>query len=142
MQSVDESFRGGLEQFNAREFFEAHETWEAIWLRAQEPEKTFLQSIIQVAAAFHHYRRGNAAGAQSLLNAGLTKMAQFPAFYLGLNLKSLRALLSEWAEAFARGEDLGVHRLPQLECAEAGMTQARQHPTRSSSRHSRKKRKT
>jgi hypothetical protein len=26
-----------------------------VWLVAEEPEKTFLQGLIQVAAAFHHF---------------------------------------------------------------------------------------
>jgi predicted metal-dependent hydrolase len=140
MQSADKSFRRGVEQFNAREFFEAHETWEEIWLRAPEPEKTFLQGIIQVAAAFHHYRRGNAAGAQSLLNAGRKKLEQFPALYRRLNLESLRAAAREWAEALASGEDPGTHLLPRLECADAAGAKAQRHTARLSRRRSRKKR--
>jgi predicted metal-dependent hydrolase len=64
-----EKFERGLEHFNARQFFEAHEVWEEVWLVEDEPEKTFLQGIIQIAAAFHHYRRGNSDGAETLLAA-------------------------------------------------------------------------
>src|SRR5690348_11981481 len=42
---------GGLRCFHSGAFFEAHEHWESVWLAAQEPEKTFLQGLIQVAAA-------------------------------------------------------------------------------------------
>lgn len=45
-------FEVGLAHFNAEKFFEAHEFWEEIWLVESEPEKTFLQGLIQVAAAF------------------------------------------------------------------------------------------
>src|SRR6266849_11099605 len=41
----------GLRCFNSGAFFEAHEHWESVWLAAQEPEKTFLQGLIQVAAS-------------------------------------------------------------------------------------------
>ena len=115
MQSVDEKFRRGCEQFNACEFFEAHETWEDIWLTAAEPEKTFLQGIIQVSAAFHHFRRGNRAGAQSLLNAGLRKLEQFPGEYRGLQLEALRATARTWTEMFAAGKEPGSHALPRIE---------------------------
>src|SRR5271163_2127749 len=71
----NDKFQRGLEHFNAREFFEAHEVWEEIWLVEDEPEKTFLQGIIQIAAAFHHYRRGNSDGAESLLAAGIVKIS-------------------------------------------------------------------
>jgi predicted metal-dependent hydrolase len=114
-QHDDKQFRRGIEQFNSRQFFEAHETWEEIWLHTPEPEKTFLQGIIQVAAAFHHYRRGNRAGTQSLLKAGLRKLDRFPGDYHGLKLETLRAGASRWAAALATGEDPGVAELPQIE---------------------------
>ena len=44
----------GLRCFHSGAFFEAHEHWESVWLAAQEPEKTFLQGLIQIAAAFYH----------------------------------------------------------------------------------------
>src|SRR3990172_6578623 len=72
------ALRRGIEQFNTGRVFDAHETWEEIWLRSPEPEKTFLQGIIQVAAAFHHYSRGNPRGARSLLEAALRRLARFP----------------------------------------------------------------
>ena len=51
----------GLRCYHAQEFFAAHEHWENEWLASQEPEKTFLQALIQVAAAFHHFRRWHGA---------------------------------------------------------------------------------
>jgi hypothetical protein len=97
-------FRQGVEQFNAEKFFEAHESWEAIWLHAPEPEKTFLQGITQVSAAFHHYSKGNNAGAKTLLERGLEKLAGFPADYRGLRLNKFREDAGSWLEIFARKE--------------------------------------
>ncbi len=92
--SDTEIFRRGLEHFNRREFFVAHEVWEEIWLKAAEPEKTFLQGLIQIAAGFHHYQRGNLAGAQSLTRAGLEKLErhsqQHPELDIGRLLSSVR----------------------------------------------------
>src|SRR5208283_5098512 len=61
----------GLRCFHSGAYFEAHEHWESVWLTAREPEKTFLQALIQVAASFHHFQRGNHAGTISLLRIGL-----------------------------------------------------------------------
>ena len=83
-------FQRGIELFNAGKFFEAHEAWEEIWLAANEPEKTFLQGLIQVAAAFHHRSRRNRKGMESLLEAGLARLAQFPDRYRGIALAKLR----------------------------------------------------
>ena len=63
----------GLRCFHAEAFFEAHEHWELIWLAAPEPEKTFLQGLIQVAASFHHFQRDNCAGTISLLRSALRR---------------------------------------------------------------------
>ncbi len=110
----EEKFQRGFEQFNAREFFAAHETWEEIWLAAPEPDKTFLQGIIQVAAAFHHYRRGNPAGTQSLLDGGLRKLSKFPADYRGLKLETLRSEARSWRDMLASGKDPGESALPKI----------------------------
>ncbi len=110
----EEKFRKGIDQFNAQAFFEAHETWEEIWLDAPEPEKTFLQGIIQVSAAFHHYRRGNPAGTRSLLAAGILKLSRFPKDHRGLDLGALRDAARCWMAALDAGEDPGPGELPQI----------------------------
>src|SRR5271165_4916491 len=109
-----EKFRRGVEQFNTRHFFEAHETWEEIWLASPEPERTFLQGIIQIAAAFHHYTRGNTQGARNLLKAGLGRLERFPAIHNQLALAALRAEARTWADMLTRGHDPGLARLPKI----------------------------
>lgn len=109
-----DAWRRGIEQFNRREFFACHESWEQIWLPAPEPDKTFLQGIIQVACAFHHELRGNRAGAESLLRRGLAKIEQFPADYRGIALGAVRATARRWSEAFARGDALPMEELPVI----------------------------
>jgi hypothetical protein len=37
----------GLRRYNTGEYFTAHEAWETVWLEAHEPDKTFLQGLIQ-----------------------------------------------------------------------------------------------
>jgi predicted metal-dependent hydrolase len=109
-----EKFRRGVEQFNTRQFFEAHETWEEIWLASPEPEKTFLQGIIQISAAFHHYTRGNTRGARTLLDAGLRRLERFPDVHNQLALEALRAAARNWAETLTRGHDPGPARVPKI----------------------------
>jgi predicted metal-dependent hydrolase len=109
-----ECFQRGVAQFNAREFFEAHETWEEIWLHSPEPEKTFLQGIIQISAAFHHYGRGNMAGTLSLLVAGLRRVSKFGEEHNGIALEPLRAEARQWAQAVKIGSDPGAEKLPRI----------------------------
>jgi len=112
--SESEVFKRGLDHFNAREFFEAHEVWEEIWLREPEPEKTFLQGLIQLAAAFHHYGRGNCRGAESLLAAGIVKLGRFPVDHHGFALDELRSEARKWAQMLGAGSDPGPRRLPRI----------------------------
>jgi len=49
-----------------------------VWLAVQEPEKTFLQGLIQIAAAFYHLQRGNCAGTVSLLQSALRRLDRYP----------------------------------------------------------------
>ena len=105
-----EQFRKGIALFNARKFFESHEVWEELWLVEPEPEKTFLQGLIQLAAACHHHGRGNRRGAQSLLAAGLAKLGRFPDDHRGIAVAKLRADAEQWAATLSGGNDLEAQR--------------------------------
>jgi hypothetical protein len=111
----DAKFRRGLEQFNSREFFDAHESWEEIWLNSPEPHKTFLQGIIQISAAFHHYTYGNMKGTRSLLEAGLRRVGPFPPQYAGIHLELLREAARGWIEALAAGGNPGSEKVPRID---------------------------
>jgi uncharacterized protein len=110
----EEKFELGVTDFNAGRFFEAHEVWEELWLAAGEPEKTFLQGLIQIAAAFHHQARGNARGAQSLLAGGIAKLAGCPGDFRGITIRELRRESQEWEELLRSGKECGSRRWPRI----------------------------
>jgi uncharacterized protein len=89
-------FQRGVALFNAGDFFESHEVWEELWLAASGDERTFLQGLIQVAAALHHFGRGNLLGMRSLLAAGLAKLDGFPDAHWGIDVAKLREEAREW----------------------------------------------
>jgi predicted metal-dependent hydrolase len=82
--------RKGLDYFDSGAFFEAHEHWELVWLVAGEPEKTFLQALIQVAASFYHSQRGNQVGTVSLLRSALRRLERYPENFGGIAIAPLR----------------------------------------------------
>jgi uncharacterized protein len=116
VESAEEEsvFQHGVALFNHKKFFEAHEAWEEIWLHAKLPEKTFLQGLIQVTAAFHHHSRGNLHGMESLLRRGLAKLDEFPAAHRGLRIEGLRASARAWLAALKRNEPVRQSQLPYL----------------------------
>jgi hypothetical protein len=88
----------GLRSYRNRQFFETHEHWETVWLTLCEPDKTFLQSLIQIAAAFHHLERDNRLGAASLLGRALRRLDRYPPHYGGIALEPLRQNLQSWLQ--------------------------------------------
>lgn len=95
----------GLRCYRNQEFFAAHEHWETQWLKCNEPEKTFLQALIQVTAAFHHLQRCNFAGTVSLLRAALRRLENFPAVFQGIAVEELRLSIREWIAALKAGAE-------------------------------------
>jgi predicted metal-dependent hydrolase len=103
------SFTRGVEHFNALEFWEAHESWEDLWLVAESDVHQFLQGLIQIAAAYHHVKRGTFRGAVRLFEAGLKKLAAFPTRYCGIDRTDVERASAEhrvWAaDLVARSVD-------------------------------------
>ena len=97
-------YEKGLEAFNSAHFYDAHEHWEEVWLETTSADKPFLQGLIQVAAAFHHYSRSNLRGTRNLLLAGLLKLDCFPETHGGLEIEPLRAAVREWLAAINSGK--------------------------------------
>ena len=89
----------GLRCYSNQEFFDAHEHWEGVWLKCDEPEKTFLQALIQITAAFHHLQRGNPVGTASLLRAALRRLEGYSTEYGGIAVEQLRSSIRAWLEA-------------------------------------------
>jgi uncharacterized protein len=93
----------GLQHYHAGEFFAAHESWESLWLLAKEPEKTFLQGLIQVTAAFHHWQRNNPVGTVRLLQGALRRLEAYPASFGSISVTLLCNDIREWLKALEMG---------------------------------------
>ena len=104
----------GRRCFHSGFFFEAHEHWEAVWLAAPEPEKTFLQGLIQVAASFHHFQRGNDAGTISLLRSALRRLDKYPEAFEGIVLAPFRVAIRSWLEALESAPQTPPPPVPRL----------------------------
>lgn len=112
----------GRRCYESGAYFEAHEHWESVWLTASEPAKKFLQGLIQVAAAFHHYRRGNCAGTASLLQAALRKLERYPEEYGGIAVAPLRAAIGAWLRALTADPPSSLPPIPRIEVTVEGPT--------------------
>jgi hypothetical protein len=104
----------GLRCYRSQEFFLAHEYWESVWIQCRHQEKIFLQALIQLACAFHHFQRSNLRGATSQLTAALRKLQNFPALYGGVDVATLREEMGDWLLALAAEDARSQPPFPQI----------------------------
>lgn len=105
----------GLHCYRTQQFFEAHEHWEAVWLTLAEPPKSFLQSLVQISAAFHHLRRGNRIGATSLLSRALSRLDRSPSPFCAIDVASLRREVRDWIAALEQNSSKLPSSYPRFE---------------------------
>ncbi len=80
-ERLPDEFWHGVEQFNQQEFYACHDTLEALWIEATEPDKKFYQGILQVAVAFYHLGNQNWRGAVILLGEGINRLSGYQPTY-------------------------------------------------------------
>lgn len=105
-------FIEGIDLFNRREFWEAHEAWEEVWMRCGEESRIFFQGIIQAAAAYHLILvKRRFGGARNNIDKSLAKLDLFPGRFLGVDVDALRSALLLSREVM---EGLGAERLHEF----------------------------
>ena len=85
----DPRYLKGIEHFNAREFYDAHEVWEDLWHELHDAEAGFVQGLIQFATALHHFEDGNLKGARLLYESGVELLSPFGESYWELPVRKL-----------------------------------------------------
>lgn len=85
-----EGLLDGIRLFNAGEYYECHESLEAIWLEERGPIRYLYQGILQIGVGFHHLGNGNFRGARLLLANGIAKVERFQPACMGVDTHRLR----------------------------------------------------
>ncbi|HEY8806473.1 MAG TPA: DUF309 domain-containing protein [Candidatus Limnocylindria bacterium] len=120
-----EALRRGIEQFNAGEFFDQHETLETLWRETREPIRGLYHGILQIGVGFHHWRNANHHGASVLLEEGIERLRPFAPACQGVDVAALiRDAIAAREELIA----LGPERMTTYELARApkvGLTAGR-----------------
>ena len=80
----------GLELFNKRQYFEAHEALEAAWLNEMDPLRELYRGILQVAIIYLHITRHNYPGAIKVYSRCLKWLQPWPDTCRGIAIGQLR----------------------------------------------------
>lgn len=102
----------GISLFNNAEFFDAHEALEDVWRAAPPENKKFLQGLVQVAVAFHHYSTGNRIGMRSVLERAIRNLGEPAGDFAQFQLAALLQSLDHWRKALDNDSPLPA--LPRL----------------------------
>jgi predicted metal-dependent hydrolase len=112
---MGDAIERGVALFNSHEFWLAHEAWEELWLASKGDRRQFLQGLIQLAAAYHHVKRGTSPrGAVRLFDAALNRLKPFPEGYEGVLRTKACATAAIHRERVVNGEPIEPDRYPKL----------------------------
>jgi hypothetical protein len=81
----------GIEQFNQREYFAAHETLEALWNAEPDPIRVLYKGILQVGVGCYHLLGGNYRGAMLKLQTGADYLSAFTPRCMSVEVAALIA---------------------------------------------------
>jgi len=88
-ESPPRALLSGVDQFNAGEYWECHETLETLWRAEPRPVRDLYQGILQIGVAFHHLRHDNVPGAIKMLRRGLPRLRDLPEVCQGVRVAEL-----------------------------------------------------
>jgi predicted metal-dependent hydrolase len=82
-------FIHGIEQFNAHEYFECHETLENLWNAEPGPSRILYKGVLQVGVGCYHFLRDNYKGAIIKLQTGADYLEPFAPACRGIDVAQL-----------------------------------------------------
>ncbi|NEQ73229.1 MAG: DUF309 domain-containing protein [Okeania sp. SIO2C9] len=88
-EKIPQEFWQGIAEFNQQEFYKCHDTLEALWMEAGEPERTFYQGVLQIAVGLYHAGNENWRGAVMLLGEGIRKLNYYLPTYFEIDVDKL-----------------------------------------------------
>lgn len=102
----------GIERFNNRQFWFAHEAFEDAWNAESAPVREFYRGVLQLSVVCFHLRKGNLRGAQKVYERSQKWLQPFPEICQGVELARFQR---EMAAVMAESERLGAERLAEFD---------------------------
>lgn len=90
--------------FNERDFFEAHEVLEDLWVVETGENRNYYKGLIMAAVAILHWQRGNASGAARLHRDAMVYLRAYPARHESFDLGGFRDWMDEAFQPLVRGD--------------------------------------
>ena len=102
----------GIERFNDKQFWDAHEALEDAWNAESAPVRDFYRGVLQLAVVCYHLRRKNLRGARKVYVRSQKWLKPFPDICQGVALGRLQA---DMVAVMAEAERLGAEHLAEFD---------------------------
>lgn len=114
---MDSRLKEFVRLFNQKEFFEAHEVLESLWMETESEDKDFYKGLIQCAVAFVHLDRNNHKGAAKLYKTACEYLRRFLPQHGEIKLQELLEEFEKFFATHVRADspvDLDSIKTPQI----------------------------
>lgn len=112
---LDPCYQGWFTCFNARQYYEAHDVLEHLWLATRDENHRFYKGLIQIAGAFVHLQKQflrpdhpkdgrRLRPAVRLFHLGINNVEPYGPIHLQLDVGALVSLGHHYAEAIVASE--------------------------------------
>lgn len=96
----------GIQLFNEKKYFEAHEELEFAWREETGPIRELYRGILQVGVAYYHILKGNYRGGKIMLERAQKWLKPYPKICMGVDVESLRQDAQDvYVKLLALGEE-------------------------------------
>ena len=90
MNSVREKlFLEGVDSFNRKSFYDAHESWESLWTEYNLDDALLIQGLIQLSVAYFHITNLNLKGSKNLFNKCIPKLEKYRENLRGIDINEI-----------------------------------------------------
>ena len=95
MDFISQEAEKGLLLFNQREYYEAHEYFEAAWRQTRHPSREFYRALLQVSGGFYRLTQERPEAAKKFFTHALGWLHDFPSPFLGIDTAELKMQLQK-----------------------------------------------
>ena len=88
-EPLPEGVRHGIEEFNAGQYFEQHETLELVWRAELRPIRDLYRGVLQIGVGCLQVERGNASGALKMIDRATKWLQPFRPACQGIDVDRL-----------------------------------------------------
>ena len=104
LKPMDPRVIKGIQLFNQKKFFDAHEELELAWRDEAQPIRDLFRGILQIGVAYYHIQHRNFIGAQKMFIRAEKWLLPYSGFCLGINIEKLKKDTNKISRMLNNGE--------------------------------------